>query len=85
MYSSDQICQKINNLFPDLGDCGKDVNVSYDSDQHTFTVSHKKGGKELKTFLDSEDTRACLEKDQCIGVGFDIVQLRENVKEIKYA
>lgn len=81
MYTNKQVCEKIQSVISDMGDCGKDLNVSFDKEEKAWVVDFKKGDRHLKTFLEPEDANACMEDNQCIGLGFQMHQLKTNIKE----
>ena len=80
MYDKKELCDKISSVFPDIGECGIDLNVDYDEDKKVWAVNLKKDQHELNTYLELEDATTCMEGKQCIGLGFQIAQLKENVK-----
>jgi len=84
MYNKDQICEKIRKTYPDIGECGIDLNVDFDKNNNAWKVSLKKDHHKLKTYLDREDAATCMEGKQCIGLGLQIAQLKDNIGQIKY-
>ena len=64
MLDKDKLCEKITELYPDIGECGIDISVDYDEKQNTWVVDLKKDHHQLKTFLeDGEIGRAsCRER-----------------------
>ena len=44
MIDKAELCQKIQEIYPDIGDCGIDVDVAYDAENQRWTVDLKKGG-----------------------------------------
>lgn len=80
MYDKDEICQKIKDIYPDIGECGIDVTVDYDKEKNAWIVDLKKDQHELKTHLEPEDAETCMQGKQCIGLGMQIAQLRDNIK-----
>lgn len=78
----DQLCEKIKTLYPDIGECGIDVDVEYDSDQQRWTVDLKKDKHHLKTFLEPNDAELCMEGKQCVSLGIEIAQLKDNIQKI---
>ena len=42
MYDKKALCDKIRQLYPDIGECGIDIEVDYDQEQKTWTVNLKK-------------------------------------------
>lgn len=80
MLNKNELCKKIRELYPDIGECGIDVTVDYDAVKKAWIVDLKKGSHELKTHLEPEDADVCMAGRQCIGLGFQIAQLRANVE-----
>ncbi|MGD9730633.1 MAG: hypothetical protein AB7U45_00515 [Desulfamplus sp.] len=83
MYNKDQICEKIRSMYPDIGECGIDIKVEYEEAKKAWVVDLKKDSCELKTYLEPEDANLCMEGKQCIGLGLQISQLMNNIKEMK--
>lgn len=84
MYDKKALCDKIRELYPDIGECGIDVDVNYDEDQKSWTVKLKKDHIELKTFLEDEDANLCMDGKQCVSLGLEIAQLKDNIAQIQY-
>lgn len=82
MYQKNQICDKIKSIYPDVGKCGVDIQVDFDNSNKAWVVLLKRGNQELKTFLEPEDADICMEKKQCIGLGWQIYQLKDNIKQL---
>ncbi|MFC1812164.1 hypothetical protein ACFL03_05685 [Thermodesulfobacteriota bacterium] len=82
MHDNNELCKKIKSIFPDVGECGMDVDVDYDSDKKAYIVDLKKGDHHLKTYLEPEDADTCMDGKQCIGLAFQIQQLRNNVESL---
>ena len=82
MIDKDELCQKIVNLYPDIGKCGIDVNVDFDTDNNTWVVDLKKNKQELKTYLEAGDAENCMEGKQCVSLGIEIAQLRANIERM---
>jgi hypothetical protein len=81
MYDKKELCEKIKSVFPDIGECGIDVQVDYDSGKEVWVVDLTKGEHHLKTFLEPDDARLCMEGKQCVGLGTQIGQLRTNIEK----
>jgi hypothetical protein len=82
MIDKAELCEKIKEIYPDIGECGIDVDVVYDDAQERWTVDLKKEGHELKTFLEEGDAEKCLLGQQCVGLGIEIAQLRGNIERM---
>ncbi|SDT84404.1 hypothetical protein [Desulfobacula phenolica] len=83
MYTKNQLCEKIRSVYPDIGECGIDLNVEYDQDKKVWVVQLNKDNQTLKTYLEPEDANVCMEGKQCIGLGMQIYQLRDNIKQMR--
>jgi hypothetical protein len=77
MYDKKEICAKIQSIYPDIGACGIDVEVEYDETQKSLVVYLRRGNRKVKHFLPDEDAEACLLGKQCVGLGIEIAQLRD--------
>jgi hypothetical protein len=74
-----ELCGKIREIYPEIGECGIDLDVGYDNDNERWTVSLKKDKKSLKTFLEPDDARLCMEGKQCVSLGIEINQLKDSI------
>ena len=83
MIDRETLCQKIQEIYPDIGQCGIDVNVTYDEAQKAWVVDLKKEKYELKTFLEENDAELCMIGKQCVSLGIEIAQLRANIERMK--
>ncbi len=83
MYTKNQLCEKIRSVYPDIGECGIDLNVEYDQGKKVWVVQLNKDNQTLKTYLEPEDANICMEGKQCIGLGMQIYQLRDNIKHMR--
>ncbi|MFP3999471.1 MAG: hypothetical protein ACLFNW_08985 [Desulfobacterales bacterium] len=81
MYDKNELCQKIRDIYPDIGECGIDVTVDYDNEKKAWIVDLKKDKHELKTHLEPEDAETCMNGKQCIGLGLQIAQLKDNISK----
>lgn len=81
MITKDQVCNTIRSVFPDVGRCGREISTRYDLHQGAWIVELKKDNRKLKTFVEPEDARACVRGEQCLGLGVQIHELRDNVKQ----
>jgi hypothetical protein len=80
MPTKEELCRKIKEVFPDIGECGIDVEVDWDKTNEAWTVDLKKGKEELKTFLETDEADQCLAGKQCVSLGLQISQLRANIE-----
>lgn len=82
MVDKDELCEKIRSIYSDIGECGIGVKVEYDGEQKRWRVDLKKGGQELKTFLEDGDAENCLKGIQCVSLGIEIAQLKGNIERM---
>lgn len=82
MIDKNELCRKITEIYPDIGQCGIDVGVEFDEPSRRWTVELKKDSHQLKTYLEEDDARLCLEGKQCVSLGIEIGQLRSNVERM---
>ena len=82
MYDKAELCEKIRSIYPDIGECGIDIDVNYDQDQKSWVVYLKKDKHELKTFLEDSDAERCLLGEKCVGLGIEIAQPKANIDRI---
>ena len=80
MVSKHELCEKIREIYPDIGECGIDVDVEFDQDHDRWVIDLKKDAKQLKTFLEEGDAEMCLSGKQCVGLGIEIAQLRDSIE-----
>ena len=82
MHDKKELCDRINSLYPEIGECGLDVKVDFDKTRNAWVVDLKKEGHELKTFLEPLDANTCMEGKQCLSLGLQIAQLLANIKSV---
>ncbi|MDZ7642454.1 MAG: hypothetical protein U5J62_10595 [Desulfurivibrio sp.] len=82
MPTKEELCAKIKEVFPEIGACGIDLLVDYDDSEKSWVVDLKKDGHELKTYLEDPEAQQCMDGKQCVSLGLQIGQLRENIEEL---
>ena len=82
MYEKKELCKKIQEIYPDIGECGIDVDVNYDESEKSWVVNLKSGKKELKTYLEDKDADLCMEGKQCVALGIEINQLKDSIERL---
>jgi len=80
MLDKDELCSRIRQLYPDIGECGIDLTVTYDKRQDAWVVALKKDSHKLKHFLEEPDAKACMAGKQCVALGLEIAQMVKNIK-----
>lgn len=79
MIDKNALCGKIREIYPDIGECGIDVQTEYDQAQKAWVVELKKDTQKLKTYLDDGDAEKCMDGKVCVGLGIEIAQLKANI------
>ncbi|MCB2215773.1 MAG: hypothetical protein KQH59_06875 [Desulfobulbaceae bacterium] len=80
MYDKHELCKKIAEIYPDIGECGIGIEVDYSDDKNVWIVHLKKGEHELDHHLEIADADHCMDGEQCVGLGLEIAQLKSNIK-----
>ena len=80
MHDKKELCEKIRDIYPEIGECGIDIDAEWDADKNAWAVDLKSEGHELKTYLEPEDADGCMDGKQCVSLGLQIAQLKDNVK-----
>ena len=82
MNDKKELCEKIRSIYPEIGECDIDVGVEWDEEKKAWIVDLKKDHHELITHLEPEDADACMEGKQCVSLGVQIAQLKDNIEKI---
>ena len=80
MYDAKELCEKITELYPDIGTCGIDVNVVKNTRENTWVVNLKKGTQSLDHFIENLDADRCMDGQQCVSLGLEIAQLKKHIE-----
>jgi len=78
MVTKQELCKKIEDVFPNVGVCGVDFDVEYDESATAWTVDLHHGQHHLRTFIEIDEADSCLEGRSCIPLGIQIAQLKRN-------
>ena len=78
MVTKEELCKKIESVFPKAGTCSVDFDVEYDDDIRAWSVDLHHGDHHLKTFIETDEADSCLEGKSCIPLGMQIAQLKHN-------
>ncbi len=80
MYQREELCAKITEIYPEIGQCGIDIEVTFDAEKNAWVVDLIKDSHELKHFLDIPQADDCMDGHQCVSLGLEIAQLRKNIE-----
>ncbi|MCS7199562.1 MAG: hypothetical protein RMI74_01655 [Thermodesulfobacterium sp.] len=70
------LCERIRKIFPEIGECGINLRVEWSEEVQRWTVYLEKGDKVVKTYLEDEEIKACLEGKQCVSLAIQIGQFK---------
>ena len=80
MYTKAELCKKITDIYPEIGECGIDIDVTYDDEKKAWAVDLIKDSHELKHYLDLPEADECMEGNKCVPLGLEIAQLKKNIE-----
>ena len=80
MHDKKELCDKISEIYPEIGACGINVDVEWNEVKKAWVVDLKKDDHELTTHLEPEDADGCMEGKQCVSLGLQIAQLKANIE-----
>lgn len=81
MIDKKELCEKIRSIYPDIGECEINVDVEFDEAKNAWVVHLEKYGKKLDTYLEPDETNACMLGQQCVSLGLQVGQLVRDIKE----
>ena len=76
--TSDEICAQIRQLYPDSGTCGEDLQICYSEKEKAWVVESRAWKRRLFTYIEKEEVERCLLDGHCVGLSFQMGQLRAN-------
>ena len=79
MLDREELCKKITEIYPEIGECGIDIDVTLDEEKKVWLVNLKKGDHEMQHHLEHYDADSCLDGKQCVSLGLEIAQLKKNI------
>ncbi len=74
MYSKTELCNKIREIYPEMGKCNKDLKVDWDADRNVWKVNFIADGHRIVHYLEDEDAAPCMAGKQCVGLGIEFGQ-----------
>jgi hypothetical protein len=74
MYDKTELCNKIHEIYPEIGDCAIDLNVEWDREKNVWQVNFEKDGHRMMHYLEDVDAAQCMQGKQCIGLGIEFGQ-----------
>jgi hypothetical protein len=80
MFDKEELCQKIRELYPDVGACEIDIDAFFSTAKGTWIIELKKGDHVLRHHLEKHDAKDCMDGRQCVSLGLEIAQLKKNIE-----
>lgn len=78
MVTKEELCKKIEEVFPEAGVCGIDFDVEFDKENKAWAVDLHHGQHHLKTFIDIDEAASCVDGKTCIPLAMQVAQLKRN-------
>ena len=82
MHDKKELCDTIQSLYPELGECGINVDVEWSEEKKAWVVDLKKDDHELTTHLEPEDADGCMQGNKCVSLGLQIAQIKANIEGV---
>ena len=82
MQNKEELCEKIKSIYPEIGECGIDVDLEWNEEKKAWVVDLKKDKHELTTHLEPEDADGCIKGDKCVSLGLQIAQLKATIESM---
>jgi hypothetical protein len=84
MVTKQELCKKIEEIFPHAGICGMDYDVEYDQNTQSWEMIVNNGSSRLRTFIKPEVVTNCLEGKSCDPLGMKISHIRPVTSPVTY-
>ncbi|NOQ45170.1 MAG: hypothetical protein GQ559_00600 [Desulfobulbaceae bacterium] len=79
MHDKQELCNKIVEMYPEIGQCEIDILVDWDDKKNVWVVDLKKDEHELQHYLEELDADHCMDNKECVSLGLEIAQLVNNI------
>ncbi len=84
MVTKQELCKKIEEIFPHAGSCGIDFDIEYDEKTESWEMILDNGTRRLRTFIKEDMVKNCLEGKSCDPLGVKISHIRPVDSHISY-
>lgn len=74
MVNKAELCEKISEIYPELGACEQDLSVNWDETNSAWAVDFELKGEKIRHYLENTDAAACMLHEQCVGMGIEFGQ-----------
>lgn len=76
------LCERIKAIYPEIGECGIDLNATWNNDRKVWIVDFRSGEYALSTYLETEDADACMDGRKCPTLGDKIEDLKAEIMKV---
>ncbi len=81
MYTIAALQDKIMEMYPEIGNEGLSVSITFSEEKNAYVVTFKRGKEELSTHLEKHDADECMNGIKCVYLGVQIAQFIKNFDE----
>lgn len=78
----EKLCKKIKEIYPDIGECGINVDAHYDEGKKAWVVHLERKGKTLDTYLEIPEVEACMLGKECVSLAIQVGELKRDIEEM---
>jgi len=82
MHDKKELCAKISEIYPEVGECGIDIDAEWSEEKNAWVIDLKKDDHELTTHIEAEDADGCMDGKHCVSLGIQIAQLKANIESV---
>lgn len=77
-YTQVALEDKILEMYPEIGEHGIAISLTFDETKNAWIVRFKKGANELTTHLEKKDADDCMNNIKCVYLGVQVEQFIKN-------
>lgn len=74
MVNKADLCDKISEIYPELGSCDQAMAVNWDDTNQAWAVDFELKGEKIRHYLENLDAAACMLQSKCVGMGIEFGQ-----------
>lgn len=82
MNKATQLCERVKEIYPAIGECGKEAPVTWSPLEHGWVIQVQEKLFRLNEFLEFLDAAKCVHGDKCVALGRQIERLRKELRKI---
>jgi hypothetical protein len=81
MNDKEELCRKLTEIYPEIEECGIEIDFYFDGEKKAWVVDLVKDAHEFIHYLDAPEAKDCLEGTKSASLGLEIAQLKKNIEE----